>query len=91
MAPGDGMAKSLVFSHFQSSIEFLKLKLTEAGYNYRTLSGDMSRAQRTKAPADFQVRPFRAALCSPCVPLTCHRPSPRTLARARTTLPRRSS
>ena len=53
----DASAKSLVFSHFQSSIEFLKIKLTEAGYNYRTLSGGMSRAQRTKALEDFQNDP----------------------------------
>lgn len=50
----DPSAKSLVFSHFQPSIEFMKTKLTEAGYTFRTLSGSMSRAQRTKALEDFQ-------------------------------------
>jgi hypothetical protein len=38
----DGTSKSLVFSQFTSTIEWLKLKLTSIGLQYRTLSGDMS-------------------------------------------------
>lgn len=46
-----------MFSHFQGSIEWLKTKLGDSGYQYRTLSGNMSRAQRTKALDDFQNDP----------------------------------
>jgi hypothetical protein len=38
----DGSSKSLVFSQFTSTIEWLKQKLTSIGLQYRTLSGDMS-------------------------------------------------
>ena len=53
----DPSAKSLVFSHFQATIDWLKGKLTAAGYSYRTLAGNMTLSQRTKALQDFQQDP----------------------------------
>ena len=63
----DPSAKSLIFSHFQSTIEWLKGKLTAAGYNFRTLAGSMGLAERTKALRDFQVRRILVS-CSVRVP-----------------------
>ena len=51
----DPSAKSLIFSHFQSTIEWLKGKLSAAGYTFRTLAGSMGLKERTKALQDFQV------------------------------------
>ena len=67
----DPSAKSLVFSHFQSSIEWLQTRLGDGGSQYRTLNGSMSRTQRTAALSEFQHNPnttvflmsIRAAAC----------------------------
>ena len=53
----DATAKSLVFSHFQATIDWLKSRLSQAGFSYRTLSGDMSLSQRAKALQEFQNDP----------------------------------
>ena len=50
-------AKCLIFSQFQPTIEFLKKKLASVGINFRSLSGDMSLAQRSKALEEFQNDP----------------------------------
>ena len=53
----DATAKSLIFSHFQATINWIKTKLTQSGFSFRTLSGDMTLSQRSKALADFQTDP----------------------------------
>jgi SWI/SNF-related matrix-associated actin-dependent regulator of chromatin subfamily A3 len=50
-------AKSLVFSQFGSTLKWLQKELPNHGFQYRTLSGDMSLPQRTKALRDFQKDP----------------------------------
>lgn len=50
-------AKVLIFSQFQSTLDFLKVILKQAGFEYRTLLGSMTRSQRTKALDDFQNDP----------------------------------
>jgi superfamily II DNA or RNA helicase len=50
-------AKSLVFSQFTSTLQWLKEELPNHGFQFRTLSGDMSMTKRTKALADFQNDP----------------------------------
>ena len=53
----DATAKSLIFSHFQTTINWIKSKLTDAGFSFRSLSGNMTLSQRSKALADFQKDP----------------------------------
>lgn len=50
-------AKSLVFSQFTSTLEWLQRELPKHGFQYRTLSGSMSMKQRAKALNDFQNDP----------------------------------
>lgn len=53
----DPGAKVLVFSQFQTTINWLKTKLKENRFDFRTLEGHMTRPQRTKALDDFQNDP----------------------------------
>lgn len=53
----DASSKSLVFSQFGSSLKYLQEELPKHGFQYRTLSGDMSMKQRAKALYDFQQDP----------------------------------
>ena len=48
MREGEPSAKALVFSQFASTIEWLKVKLQEQGFGYRTISGSMTLKQRSK-------------------------------------------
>ncbi|KAL0037370.1 hypothetical protein WJX79_004318 [Trebouxia sp. C0005] len=57
MRESDPTAKALVFSQFVSTIEWLKVKLAEQGFSYRTISGSMSLQQRSKAIEAFQKDP----------------------------------
>jgi SNF2 family DNA or RNA helicase len=50
-------AKSLVFSQFASSLEYLQEELPKHGFSYRTMKGSMSKNQRAKALNDFQNDP----------------------------------
>ncbi|KAG7344196.1 DNA/RNA helicase, superfamily II, SNF2 family protein [Nitzschia inconspicua] len=50
-------SKSLVFSHFASTLEYLQERLPENGFSFRTLKGNMSMKQRAKALHDFQNDP----------------------------------
>lgn len=43
----DPTSKSLVFSQYNSSLEWLKHALPKKGFEFRTLTGKMSRKQRT--------------------------------------------
>ncbi|GAQ84668.1 DEAD-box protein [Klebsormidium nitens] len=53
----DPTAKALIFSQFMGTIDWLKLKLTEAGVKYRYISGDMALNKRAKAIEQFQQDP----------------------------------
>lgn len=53
----DPTAKTLVFSQFAGTLHYLKAALPKKGFQFRTLTGDMSRAQRTKALTAFQADP----------------------------------
>ena len=53
----DPSSKSLVFSQFQSTLKWLQNELPKHGFKYRTLSGDMPMAARTKALREFQSDP----------------------------------
>jgi superfamily II DNA or RNA helicase len=46
-----------VFSQFTSTLQWLKEELPNHGFQFRTLSGDMSMTKRTKALSDFQNDP----------------------------------
>lgn len=50
-------AKSLIFSQFASTLNWLKEELPKHGFQFRTLSGDMSMMCRAKALHDFQQDP----------------------------------
>lgn len=50
-------SKTLVFSQFRSTLEWLKQELPKHGYQFRTLSGNQSLTQRAKALRDFQNDP----------------------------------
>ncbi len=51
------LAKSLVFSQFSSTLDWLKSELPKNGFQFRTLSGDMTMKKRAKALSDFQNDP----------------------------------
>jgi SNF2 family DNA or RNA helicase len=53
----DNTSKCLVFSQFQSTLNWLKEELPEHGFQYRCLSGEMTMSQRAKALRDFQNDP----------------------------------
>ena len=51
MRAADPTAKALVFSQFNSTIDWLKVKLEEHGFGFRTISGGMTLSKRTKVRA----------------------------------------
>ena len=53
----DPTAKSLVFSQYTSTLEWLQQELPKRGFQFRTLNGKMSMKQRAKALNDFQADP----------------------------------
>eukprot|EP00429_Kryptoperidinium_foliaceum_P043107 CAMPEP_0176102834 /NCGR_PEP_ID=MMETSP0120_2-20121206/51588_1 /TAXON_ID=160619 /ORGANISM="Kryptoperidinium foliaceum, Strain CCMP 1326" /LENGTH=1287 /DNA_ID=CAMNT_0017436909 /DNA_START=94 /DNA_END=3957 /DNA_ORIENTATION=- len=53
----DPSSKSLVFSQFSSTLEWLQEELPKHGFQYRTLAGSMSMKQRARALHDFQSDP----------------------------------
>ena len=53
----DPASKSLVFSQYTSTLGWLQKELPKHGFQFRTLSGDMSMKQRAKALHDFQLDP----------------------------------
>jgi SNF2 family DNA or RNA helicase len=50
-------AKSLVFSQYASSLKFLQEELPNHGFQFRTLSGDMTLKQRADSLHSFQHDP----------------------------------
>lgn len=50
-------AKSLVFSQYSSTLSWLQEELPKHGFQFRTLSGDMTMKNRAKALRDFQSDP----------------------------------
>lgn len=57
MRSADATAKALVFSQYNTTLEWLKKRLSEEGFGYRTISGSMPLKQRTKAIEAFQKDP----------------------------------
>lgn len=57
MRSRDGSAKALVFSQFMSTIEWLKERLPQEGFGFRTISGSMPLKKRSAAIAEFQGDP----------------------------------
>ena len=57
MRQTDPTAKALVFSQFVGTIEWLKVKLEEQGFGYRTISGSMSLQQRSKVISALSAQP----------------------------------
>ncbi|KAK9847690.1 hypothetical protein WJX84_004737 [Apatococcus fuscideae] len=53
MRETDGAAKALVFSQYRSTIEWLKVRLTQEGFGYRFITGSMPLKKRAQAIADF--------------------------------------
>ena len=73
MRENDPTAKALVFSQFVSTIEWLKVKLAEQGFSYRTISGSMSLQQRSKvlkAHAGAAASPF-SSFCDDRLSMLC--------------------
>jgi len=62
----DETSKVLIFSQFGTTITMLQAILPQRGYQYRTLTGDMTRAQRGKALRDFQKDPNTTVFLSEC-------------------------
>jgi SNF2 family DNA or RNA helicase len=50
-------AKSLVFSQYSSSLKFLQGELPKHGFQFRTLSGNMTLKQRAQALYAFEHDP----------------------------------
>ncbi len=50
-------SKSLVFSQYSSTLQWMKQELPKHGFQFRTLSGDMPMSKRAKALRDFQQDP----------------------------------
>jgi len=61
MRQNDPTAKALVFSQFVGTIEWLKVKLEEQGFGYRTISGSMSLQQRSKVISALSAEPSSIA------------------------------
>ena len=53
----DATSKTLVFSQFSSTLKWLQDELPRHGFQYRTLTGDMTMKQRSRALHDFQHDP----------------------------------
>jgi len=53
----DASSKSLVFSQYNSTLNYLQTELPKHGFQFRTLQGSMSMKQRAKALKDFQSDP----------------------------------
>jgi len=53
----DATSKCLVFSQYTSTLKWLQAELPNHGFQYRTISGDMSMSSRSKALQDFQNDP----------------------------------
>ncbi len=62
MREADETAKALVFSQFNSTLEWLKTRLTEEGFGYRTISGSMPLPKRAAA-----IEAFQKGACLRCV------------------------
>lgn len=61
----DPTSKSLVFSQFNSSLAWLMEALPKRGFGFRTLTGNMSRKQRTDALQVIGARPPAQACVEP--------------------------
>lgn len=48
MRESDPSAKALIFTQFNSTLEWLKHRLMQEGYGYRTISGSMPMKQRSQ-------------------------------------------
>ena len=48
MRKRDPTAKALIFTQFNSTLEWLMARLTEEGYSYRTISGSMPLKKRSQ-------------------------------------------
>ena len=57
MRAADPSAKALVFSQFASTLAWLKARLAENGFGYRTVDGSMAPDKRAAAIAAFQNDP----------------------------------
>ena len=58
-------AKALVFSQFATTIDWLKVKLQEQGFGYRTISGSMTLKQRSKVGTFISSLHFTGILSKP--------------------------
>jgi len=57
MREADPTAKALIFSQYTGTLEWLKTRLSEEGFGYRTISGSMPLKQRAAAITAFQTAP----------------------------------
>lgn len=49
MRTADGSSKALVFSQYNSTLDWLKTRLPQEGFSFRTITGSMAQRQRAKA------------------------------------------
>lgn len=49
MRQADPSSKALVFSQYNSTLEWLKRRLPEEGFSFRTITGSMAQRQRARA------------------------------------------
>ena len=71
MRENDPTAKALVFSQFVGTIEWLKGKLREHGFGYRTISGSMPQKPRAKVVTVQQSSMLTLHVCCTHWPLLC--------------------
>ena len=64
MREKDPTAKSLVFSQFVSTIDWLKVKLEEQGFGYRTISGSMTLQRRSQVGHAYECITHGPADCT---------------------------
>ena len=53
----DPTSKCLVFTQFKQTLDWLRVALPERGFDFRTLTGDMSQSQREEALLAFRDSP----------------------------------
>jgi hypothetical protein len=63
----DPTSKSLVFSQFNSTLKWLQQELPRHGFQFRTLSGDMTMTKRAAALRDFQNDPPTTIFICECL------------------------
>ena len=69
MRERDPTAKALIFTQFNSTLQWLMDRLTAEGYGYRTISGGMTLRKRTQVGPACQAMQLDTCMFFACVRL----------------------